>query len=117
MHAIALARISPRSRRGSTATELISLDDALSAGGLQAAAELRRLVDRGEGAHHRAVIDSFVAKVRAPDGRLTVAEKTWEFRLQAAERSLRVVLTALRGYLHERTRRAIVGRRCRQACR
>src|SRR5882757_2714748 len=59
--------ISPRSAAGSRKRPLIPLDDALSAGGFQIAAHLRRLVLGAERTDHGAIEHALVAEVRALD--------------------------------------------------
>src|SRR6185437_1748100 len=53
---------------------LIPLDDALAAGALQAAAELRGLLGGGERPHHGAVIDALFAEIGPFDDRLMRSE-------------------------------------------
>src|SRR5579859_6036941 len=86
---------------GQQGPTLISLDDALAAGGLEAAAELRRFVRRAKRTDHGPVVDALVAEIGALDDRRARAEHRRELALQRLERRLRVGFALLRGYLHE----------------
>src|SRR5450759_4421788 len=97
------ARISLRLPQGSSFGRSIPLDDALSAGSLEAAAQLARLIGVAEGADHGAVVDALGSQIGLADHGLTAAELIWELALQAAERGLRVGFAALRRYLHRVT--------------
>ena len=59
--------ISPLAAQGSRKRPLIPLDDALSAGSFQVAAELRGLIGRPERSDHGAVVDALVAEIGAFD--------------------------------------------------
>src|SRR5258708_8821871 len=88
--------ISPRLSRGSRKPPLIPLDDALPAGGFQAAAELRGFVGRSERPHHGAVIDPFVAEIGTLDHRRARSEYRRELALQSPIGGLAVGLVLLR---------------------
>src|ERR1700692_1946053 len=62
--------IRPRAACGSRKRPLIPLDDALPAGRLQTAAELRRLLGTPERAYHRAGVDALFAEVGPLDQRV-----------------------------------------------
>src|SRR5258707_14113884 len=70
----------------------ILLDDALPAGSLEAAAELRRFIRRRERANHGAVVHALFAEVGALDHRLPRSQHRWELALQGPERTLRIGL-------------------------
>src|SRR5882757_3542173 len=91
--------ISPRAAPGSRKRPLIPLDDALSAGGFQVAAELGRLVLGAERSDHGAVEDALFAEVRPLDQRRTRAQHGGELALQRPVGGLRVRLVLLRGDL------------------
>src|SRR4051794_14952615 len=61
--------IRPLTAPGSRKRPLIPLDDALSAGGFQIAAERRGLVRGAERADHGAIVDALVAQIGAFDHR------------------------------------------------
>src|ERR1700692_4709073 len=86
----------PRAERRTS----ILLNDALAAGGLQAAAELVGIARGSERPHHGAVIDTLGAEIGASHDRLAVTELARELGLQVAERGLRVGFAPLRGDLH-----------------
>src|SRR3954468_7703240 len=88
--------IRPLTAPGSRKRPLIPLDDALSAGGFQVAAELRGLVRRTERPDHGAVIDALVAEIGALDQRRAGTQHRRELALQGPERRLRVRLGFLR---------------------
>src|SRR3978361_1828156 len=79
----------------------IPLDDALPAGGLQIAAELRGFVLGAERADHGAVIDALVAQIRPLDQRRAGTEHGREFTLKRLIGGLRVGLVLLRRHLHD----------------
>src|SRR5258708_11074002 len=93
---VLMGRITPRLSRGSRKPPLIPLDDALPAGGFQAAAELRGFVGRSERPHHGAVIDPFVAEIGTLDHRRARSEYRRELALQSPIGSLGVGLVLLR---------------------
>src|SRR3954463_15785413 len=99
MRVKALARISLRRLRGSSAPPLIPLDDALPAGRLQAGAKLAGIFGRHR-PDHGAVIDALGAKIHVADQRLLAAELARVLGLEAAERRLRLSFAALRRNLH-----------------
>src|SRR5580698_10515242 len=78
----------PRGQQGSRKRPLIPLDDALPAGGLQAAAELRGFVGRAERADHVAVIDTSFAKISALADWRARSQHGRELALQRPEGSL-----------------------------
>src|ERR1700722_15597822 len=87
--------------RGSRKRPLIPLDDALSAGGRQAAAELFGFVGGAERTDHGAVVDTLVAQIRPLDHRAARSQHRWELALQGPVGSLRVGLIPLRGDLDQ----------------
>src|SRR3954447_25583237 len=93
--------ISSPEAQGSRKQPLIPLDDALSAGGFQAAAELRRLVRRTERTDHGAVIDALLPELGALDLRRARAEHAGELALQGPIGRLRVSLVLLGRDLHQ----------------
>src|SRR5450631_868518 len=93
--------ISPLKTQGSRKPRLIPLDDALSAGRLQTAAELGCLVGRPERPDHGAVVDALVAEIGALDHRAARSQHGRELALQGPERGLGVGFVALRGYLDQ----------------
>src|ERR1700709_1581541 len=99
MRACSCGPISPLKARGSRKGPLIPLDDALSAGGFQTAAELRGLVRRTKRPDHGAVVDALIAEISPLDQRRTGTQHRRELALQGPERGLRVRLGLLRGDL------------------
>src|ERR1700676_890475 len=93
--------ISPPPTQGSRKPRSIPLDDALSAGCLQTAAELRGLIGRPERTDHGAVVDALVAEVGALDHRAARSQHRRELALQGPERGLGVGFIALRGDLDQ----------------
>src|SRR5258708_12937550 len=89
-------RFTPPLPGGSRNPPLIPLDDALPAGGFQAAAELRGFVGRSERPHHGAVIDPFVAEIGTLDHRRARSEYRRELALQSPIGGLAVGLVLLR---------------------
>ena len=79
--------------------QLILLDDAAAAGGLQIAAHGRGRLRGGEGADQGAVKGAFFAEIGAMDDRLPFAKLTGEFGLERFELGLGIGLGALRGDL------------------
>src|SRR6202022_2396211 len=88
--------LTPPGPQGSRKRRLIPLDDALSAGAFQAAAELRGLVGRPERSDHGAVIDALLTQVRPFDQRRTGTQYRGELTLQGPERRLGVGFVPLR---------------------
>ena len=80
---------------------LIPLDDALSTGTFQIAAELGRLFSGSERADHGAVIDPLGAEIDALDDRRTGSQRGRKLVLQRAVGGLRVGLVLLRGDLNQ----------------
>src|ERR1700682_2825506 len=74
--------ISPLMTWGLRKRPSILLDDALPAGCLQAAAELRRLIGRPERPYHGAVVDALVAEVGALDQGAARSQNRRELALQ-----------------------------------
>src|SRR6185295_13009258 len=93
--------IRPLTASGSRKPPLIPLDEALSAGRFQAAADLRRLLGRAEGAGEGAVIDALFAEIDAFHQRRVRPQHARELALQRAIGSLRVGLVLLRGDLNQ----------------
>src|SRR4029079_7756862 len=96
MRAPPSARISPRTSQGSSFGLLIPLDEALSAGCLEARAQLACLAGIGKGAHHGAIEGPRGAQVAFVDRGLRPAKRVGELGLKAAERRLSFTLAALR---------------------
>jgi len=78
----------------------VTLDAALTARDLEAAAELVGLTGRCERAHHGAIINPFGAKIGALNDRGPAAELPGELRLQRTEGRLRVGFAPPRRNLH-----------------
>src|SRR6185295_8199880 len=93
------ARISPRTSQGSSFGLLIPLDEALSAGGLEARAQLACLGGIGKGPNHGAVIGALGTQIDLTDRGWPTAKLIRELGLQAAECRLSLTLAALRGNL------------------
>src|SRR5712672_3914867 len=93
--------ISPRAAQGSGKRPLIPLDDALPAGGFQAAAELRRFIGGPERTYHGAVVDALLAEVGALDQRRARSQHGGELALQGPKGGLCVGLVFLRGDLNQ----------------
>ncbi len=74
MRAPPSARISPRTSQGSSFGLLIPLDEALSAGSLEARAQLACLGGIGKGPNHGAIIGALGAQVDLMDRGLTTAK-------------------------------------------
>src|ERR1700712_3520758 len=89
--------IRPLTAPGSRKRPLIPLDDALSAGGFQIAAERRGLFGGAERPDHGAVKDALVAEIGAFDHRSTRSQHGRELALQRPVGGLRVGLVLLRG--------------------
>src|ERR1700694_501703 len=89
--------ISPPKPQGSRKPRSIPLDDALSAGRLQAAAELRGLIGRPERSDHGAVVDPLVAEIGALDHGAARSQHRRELALQGSEGGLGVGFVSLRG--------------------
>src|SRR4030088_392867 len=98
---VVMGPISPRVAQGSRKRPLIPLDDALTAGRLQAAAELGGFIGRPEGADHGAVVDALVAEVGALDQGCSRSQHGRDLALQRLVGGLGVGLVALRGDLHQ----------------
>src|ERR1700743_1224433 len=79
---VLIGPISPRATEGSRKPLSIPLDDALSAGAFQAAAELRCFLCRAKWPDHGAVIDALLAEIGALDRGRTRAEHARELALQ-----------------------------------
>src|SRR3984885_12208567 len=101
MRACSWAPISPLTAQGSRKRPLIPLDDALSAGGFQVAAELRGFVGRAEWTNHGSVVDPLVAQIRTLDHGAVRSQHRGELALQGLVGSLRVGLISLRGNLNQ----------------
>src|ERR1700722_15022078 len=69
----------------SRAPTSVLLNDALTAGGLQAAAELVGIPGGTERPHHGAIVDALGAKIGASNNRLALAKLPRELGLQAME--------------------------------
>ena len=95
MRAPPLARISPRTSQGSSFGLLIPLDEALSAGCLEARAQLACLAGIGKRSNHGAVIGALCAQIDLVDSGLPTAKLIRELGLQAAESRLSLTLAAL----------------------
>jgi|SoimicMinimDraft_1059729.scaffolds.fasta_scaffold45245_1 hypothetical protein len=95
MRAPPLARISPRTSQGSSFGLLIPLDEALSAGCLEARAQLACLAAIGKRSNHGAVIGALGAQIDLVDSGLPTAKLIRELGLQAAESRLSLTLAAL----------------------
>src|SRR5438552_1110904 len=93
--------IRPLTAPGSRKRPLIPLDDALSAGGFQIAAELGGLFGRAERSDHGAVIDALVAQIGPLDDRWTGPQHARELALERPIGGLGVGLVLLRRYLHQ----------------
>src|SRR5713226_6091803 len=79
--------ISPRAAPGSRKRPLIPEDDALPAGGFQAAAKLGRLVLSTERSDHGAVNNAaLIAEIGPPDRRRTGTQHSRVFALQRPKR-------------------------------
>src|SRR5882724_9684236 len=96
VHAGRLARGWPEGQHGSRKRPLIPLDDALPAGSLQAAAELRGFIGGPERTYHGAVVDAFVAEIGAFDQRRSRSQHRRELALQGPVGGLRVGFVPLR---------------------
>src|SRR5215831_1498427 len=81
----------------------VTLDNALTARGLEATAELAGLAGRRERPRHDAVINPLGAKIGASNDGCPVPELAGELLLQRAERRLRVGFAALRRNLDDIT--------------
>src|ERR1700739_4010536 len=101
MRACSCAPISPLVAQGSRKRPLIPLDDALSASGLQAAAEVRGFVGRAERADHGTVVDPLVAEFGTLDHGTVRSQYRREFALQRPVGGLRIGLIPLRGDLNQ----------------
>src|SRR6185437_6910023 len=99
MRAPPSARISPRRTAGSRRGALIPLDEAASAGGFQAGAELDRVRLRREGTDHGAVVGALGAELDLVHEHAATAEHAAVFALQSAVGRLRLGLAPLRGDL------------------
>src|SRR6266702_2150288 len=93
--------IRPLTAPGSRKRPLIPLDDALSAGGFQIAAELGGLFGRAERPDHGTVVDALVAQIGALDDRRTRSQYARELILERPVGGLGVGLVLLRRYLHQ----------------
>src|SRR5215510_8816590 len=91
----------------------VTLDNALTARGLEATAELVGLTGRRERPRHDAVISPLGAKIGASNDGCPVSESAGELLLQRAEGRLRVGFAPLRRNLHE----IFPGRSIRRGCR
>src|SRR6476620_5998400 len=111
MRAPPSVRISPRTSQGSSVGLLIPLDEALSAGCLEARAQLACLAGIGKGSNHGAVVGALGAQVGFVDRGLPTAKLVRELGLKAAERRLSLTLAALRRNLDVAARPT---RRCRR---
>ena len=89
------ARISPRTSQGSSFGLLIPLDEALSAGRLEARAQLACLAGIRKGPNHGAVIGAFGAQVDLADRGLSTAKLIRKLALKASKRRLSLTLAAL----------------------
>src|SRR5215467_8567295 len=90
----------------------VTLDTALTARGLEAAAQLVGLIGRRERPRHGAVINPFGAKIGASNDGVPVSEFAGELLLQRAQGRLRVGFAPLRRHLHEIS----TGRSLRRGC-
>src|SRR5215831_9337587 len=88
-------------RRLACAGRSVTLDNALTARGLEATAELVGFTSRCERPHHDAVIDPLGAKIGASNDGRPVPELAGELLLQRAEGRLRVGFFALRRKLDD----------------
>ena len=86
---VLMGPISPLAARGSRKRPLIPLDDALPAGGFEAAAELRGFIGRTERTDHGPVVDALVAEVGALDHRRARSQHRRELALQGRTRPVR----------------------------
>src|SRR5450631_883452 len=93
--------IRPLTAPGSRKRPLIPLDDALSAGGFQIAAELCGLFGRAERPDHGAVVDALVAQISPLDDRWAGTHNARELALERPVGGLGVGLVLLRGDLHQ----------------
>src|SRR6476620_1013536 len=93
--------IRPLRAPGSRKPPLIPLDEALSAGRFQAAADLSSLLGRAERAGEGAVVDALLAEVDPFHQRRVRSEHARELALQRPVRSLCVGLVLLRGDLNQ----------------
>src|SRR6187401_3175487 len=91
--------IRPLTAPGSRKRPLIPEDDALSAGGFQVAAQLRRLLLGAKRPDHRAVNDALFAEIRPSDRSRTCPQHGWILTLQSPVGSQRIGLVLLRGDL------------------
>jgi hypothetical protein len=90
----------------------VTLDTALTARGLEAAAQLVGFIGRRERPRHGAVINPFGVKIGASNDGVPVSEFAGEFLLQRAQGRQRVGFAPLRRHLHEIS----PGRNLRRGC-
>src|SRR5262245_66624929 len=98
--AIARAR-SMNSRAMGLCVRSVTLNNALTARGLEAAAKLVGLIGRRERPRHGAVINPFGAKIGASNDGVSVSEFAGELLLKRAQGRQRVDFAPLRRHLHE----------------
>src|SRR5215475_13173397 len=79
----------------------VTLNNALTARGLEAAAKLVGLIGRRERPRHGAVINPFGAKIGASNDGVSVSEFAGELLLKRAQGRQRVDFAPLRRHLHE----------------
>ena len=100
-------------RRELADTQLVALDNALTARGLEAAAELVGRAGRRKRPHHGAIINSLRAKIGALKDGGPTAQLTRELRLQRTKGRLRVGFAAARRNLHDIPADRSIRRGCR----